>query len=340
MIGAPATLSYGLSRRGVLGVLGAATVTACSPGTSGGGTRLRVGDQLEYLQAIFKASGQLPTGTPYQIDWSNFVSGPAVISAGTGGSIDVGWTASTPLVFAQAAGTPVKIVGAFDAIPAADGRAGMGILVRSDSPIRSLADLKGKRVSYALGTITQYITLEALGSVGLGLNDITPVLSTVERAAPLLENGHTDALVAVEPILSRLVSSGAARVLARAVDHTRELHFVVAPESALENAQTVDFIGDFFTRMARALAWWGENPEAAARETMNLYRVPRPVAEVIARHIVRKAVPITPDIIAFQQKQADAFLAAGQISRTIDVNALVDRRFDAALSATAETSDV
>lgn len=322
------------SRRNALALFGAGiaagALSACSGANTANTATLRAADQLHYLQAIFKASGQAAVKAPYEIEWSNFVSGPAIVSAATGGSVDVGWMASTPLIFAQSAGSPLKIVAAFDAVPATDGRAGMGIVVPTASPIRSIADLKGKRLSYSMGTITQYIAMETLASAGLTLNDITPVISTVERAAPLLETGHADALVAVEPILSRLVQSGQARLLSRAVDHVRELHFIVAPDAALAKPHIVNFIGDFIRRTGRGLEWWGEHPDAAANETAGLYQVSPPVAEVIAHHIVRRVVPITPDIIAFQQKQADAFLAAGQIPGKLDVSSLIDHRFASA----------
>lgn len=329
------------SRRRTLALIGAGIAVGVGAGMlagcSGGGqaATLRVADQLHYLQAIFKASGEAATKAPYAIEWSNFVSGPAIVSAATGGSVDVGWMASTPLVFAQSSGSPLKIVAAFDAVPAADGRAGMGIVVSANSPIKTVADLKGKRLSYALGTITQYIALQTLASAGLTLKDVTPVISTVDRAAPLLEAGQTDALVAVEPMLSRLVQSGKARLLSRAIDHVREVHFVVAPEAALKKPQTVEYMSDFVRRMARGLEWWGTNPDDAAKETVGLYQVKPEVAAVIARHIVRRVVPITPDLIAFQQKQADAFLAAGQIPRKIDVAAMIDPRLEDVLATTA-----
>lgn len=75
--------------------------------------------------------------------------------------------------------------------------------------------------------------------------------------------------------------------------------------------------------MSIGLAWWGENSGDAARKTVGLYKVPRSVADVIARHIVRKLIPITTDVIAFQQRQADTFLTIGQIPRKLDVSSFV-----------------
>src|SRR5262245_10299751 len=92
--------------------LAAAFLFGCSrsePAADSGPTTLRVGDQIETLQRLLRASGQ-DKPSDYKIEWSNFLGGPAVIAAQTGGSVDVGWMAETPLVFAQAAGSPVKVI--------------------------------------------------------------------------------------------------------------------------------------------------------------------------------------------------------------------------------------
>ena len=63
---------------------------------------LRVADQLKVLQAALAAAGE-DQPSAYRIEWSNFFSGPPIIAAETGGSLDLGWMAETPTVFAQAA---------------------------------------------------------------------------------------------------------------------------------------------------------------------------------------------------------------------------------------------
>src|ERR1700754_4067391 len=72
---------------------------------------LRAADQMKILQSTLAEAGEdEPSG--YRIEWSNFMGGPSVIAAATGRSIDVGWMYETPLIFAQAAGSPIKVVAA------------------------------------------------------------------------------------------------------------------------------------------------------------------------------------------------------------------------------------
>lgn len=323
-------LTGGGSRRDVLALLGLGTLAACGGGGAPDKT-LRVADQLQYLQALFGASGEAREAARYRIEWSNFVSGPAVVAAATGGSVDLGWMATTPLIFAQAAGSPVKVVAAYKSVPSPDGISSLAIVVRPDAPISTLADLKGKRLCYALGTITQYLAFRALQSAGLDFDDVQTVTSTVALSGQLLVNDRVDALAAVEPLLSTMVQAGDARVLARGNDILPEIHYLVAPDEALQRPATTGFISDFLGRTAKAMDWWQDNPDGAARQAAQLFKVPAPVAGLIARHIARRAVPVTPDVIAFQQQQADAFHALGQIKNRIDVASVFDPHFTKAV---------
>ncbi|MGQ2930117.1 MAG: hypothetical protein ACT6Q3_06560 [Sphingopyxis sp.] len=90
-------------------VAGAFLSLAACGGTAESGTTLKVADQLHALKSSLDVAGE-GQPTDYKIEWANFIGGPPIIAAQTGGSIDVGWMAETPLIFAQAAGSPVKVV--------------------------------------------------------------------------------------------------------------------------------------------------------------------------------------------------------------------------------------
>ncbi len=98
--------------------LGSATVgtsmvsaSAATKPVSLSGATLNFADQFKEYQTIFDATGALQ-GAPYTVNWSEFVGGPPIIAAETGGSVDLGDMAETPTIFAQAAGDPVKVVAA------------------------------------------------------------------------------------------------------------------------------------------------------------------------------------------------------------------------------------
>lgn len=107
---------------------------------------LHIGDQKAGSQVLLRAAGQL-SGVTYKITWSQFTSGPPLLEAANAGAIDIGAVGNTPPIFAAAAGSKVTIVQAGSQDPSAQ-----AILVPKNSPIRTIQDLKGKKVALAKGS--------------------------------------------------------------------------------------------------------------------------------------------------------------------------------------------
>ena len=134
-------------------------------------TVIRIGYQkaATILYAL-KAKGELETAlkaSGASVTWTEFPAGPPMLEALNVGSIDFGYTGEAPPVFAQAAGVPLVYV-AYDPY----GPKAEAILVHKDSPIRSVADLKGKKVAFAKGSNTNYWIVKALQKAGLKYTDI------------------------------------------------------------------------------------------------------------------------------------------------------------------------
>ena len=143
---------------------------------------LRIGYQKSGLLAILKAQGSLdeklkPLG--YSIKWFEFPAGPQLLEALNANSVDFGYTGAPPPVFAQAGGVRFVYVGAEPS-----GRHAEAILVRSDSALHSVAELKGKRVALQKGSSSNYLLLEALKKAGLRYEDIRPVYLPPPMRAP------------------------------------------------------------------------------------------------------------------------------------------------------------
>lgn len=91
------------------------------------------------------------------------------------GNIDIGNVGNLPPIFAQAGGNQIVYVAA-----TASNAGAQAVVVPKDSPIKTLADLKGKRLAIQKGTALQYLALKALESAKLTLNDIKPVYLNIE----------------------------------------------------------------------------------------------------------------------------------------------------------------
>ncbi len=81
--------------------------------------------------------------------------------------------------------------------------AGSAILVRKDSPIQSIADLKGKRVAFKRGSSAHNFTVKALRSAGLAVTDVTASDLSPSDAAAAFTAGQIDAWAIWDPYLCR-----------------------------------------------------------------------------------------------------------------------------------------
>lgn len=305
------------------------SLAACGAAPDSGKT-LKVGDQLHALKSSLDVSGE-GQPTDYQIEWANFVGGPPIIAAQTGGSLDVGWMAETPLIFAQAAGSPVKVVAVSKTVDG--GGSPYALVVKPDSPIRSIADLKGKSVSFMKGTVLHYFVARLLDKQGLSLRDIKTVQAT-GFGTGLLDKGSADAITIGEPYLTQALDAGKVRVLASgAPPNTPGFFYLVASEAALADPVKAKAIGDLVARAARATRWQRENPAKAAPALAKRYNVDAAVAEKIIARAPASYAPIDDAIIAAHQDEADLFFKEGLIRKKLDAAQIFDKRYDDIVAA-------
>jgi sulfonate transport system substrate-binding protein len=150
-----------MRRRAILrgGTVLAASLAA--PGILRAQAPLRVGDQRGNARAVMEAAGVL-TEVADRIAWSEFPAAAPLVEALNAGAIDTGLVGDAPFTFGAAAGVPVKAIAA-----TRQGQDGLAILVPQDSPVRSLADLQGKRIATGRGSIGHQLVLAALEDAGL-----------------------------------------------------------------------------------------------------------------------------------------------------------------------------
>src|ERR1700709_2660036 len=166
-------------------------IVAVTVGVSYGQDKVvRIGFQKYGKLVLLKGKGSLeaklaPLG--YKVVWTEFPSGPPLLEAMNVGAIDFGITGETPPIFAQAAGAPLVYL-AFDP-PAPKGEA---ILIPKDSTLKSVADLKGKKVALNKGSNVHYLLVKALEHAGLKYTDIQPVYLTPADARAAFTQHNVD----------------------------------------------------------------------------------------------------------------------------------------------------
>lgn len=139
-----------------------------------------------------------------QIKWVEFPAGPQMLEALNVNSIDLGSTGDIPPIFAQAAGADLLYVGAEPPKPLAE-----VILVAENSPIKTVAELKGHKIAFQKGSSSHNLLLRALREAGLSFNDITPAFLTPADARAAFQQGDVDAWTIWDPYYSAAIQQGA-----------------------------------------------------------------------------------------------------------------------------------
>jgi sulfonate transport system substrate-binding protein len=269
------------------------------------GTKLRVGDQLEYAA---------------------FVGCPPMLQAFQGDAIDAGFVASTPLIFAQAAGQDLVAIAGW----ASD--RGLGGLLAVDDSIQGWEDLKGKRVAYQRGTSAEAAVLSALDAAGIDPSEITTVDVPITQINAALEGGSADAALSTEPLISLFLAGHPEAHVAAVPDAiTDRGQFLIASPSALDDPAKTAALADYLQRLVRAFGYIREHPEDLTRSVfVEQYGLaPERAAELVdSGNGSTRFFAVPGDVLEAQQQLADLFTEAGQIPTKLDVAAQFDPRFN------------
>jgi ABC transporter, substrate-binding protein, aliphatic sulfonates family len=289
-----------------------------SSGASGSKT-VRIGYQKYASINILKEKGGLEeklAEAGYKVEWTQFPGGPQLLEAMNVGSIDFGNVGEAPPIFAQAAGAPLVYLGHSPASPKAE-----AILVPENSPIQTGADLKGKKVALNKGSNVHYLLVKYLEKEGLKYSDIQVVFLPPADARAAFESGNVDAWVIWEPFYSAAQLATKARVLADGEGLVDNYEFYLAERSFAENNKpAVDVL---LAALQESDEWAEANLSEVAKILAPALDLDVPSLEQALSHRGFGVEPITDDIIAAQQKIADAFFELQLIPSAIDVKEAV-----------------
>ena len=190
---------------------------------------LRIGFQKYGTLILLKASGNLekrlePLGV--KITWNEFAAGPQLLEGLNVGSIDFGTVGETPPIFAQAANAKIKYIGYEPPAPK-----GEAIIVPKNSAIKTVTDLKGKKVVLNKGSNVHYLLVKALENAGLKYSDIETVFLAPADARAAFEKGSVDAWVIWDPFYAAAETSLGAKLVQDGTNTVNNHQFYLAEES-------------------------------------------------------------------------------------------------------------
>jgi sulfonate transport system substrate-binding protein len=302
---------------------GAKEAPATVPLSELSGLTLNVGDQKGGTEALLRAAGALEN-LPYKIAFSTFTSGPPQIEAATAGKIDFAITGNSPPIFGAASNAKVKVVSAYDG-----GGNGDQIVVHADSPIQSIADLRGKRIAVGKGSSAHGHILGQLEKAGLSTSDVTLVFLQPADALSAFTQRQADAWAIWDPYTAQTAAQVPVRSIGYARDVTNGNWFGIASDQALADPKRNTALADLLVRYEKAARWAKDNPQKWAQSYAAAVGLDVKVAEVVQGRSLRLPTELDDQIVASEQKLADLFAASGQIaSPAPKFDNWVDRRYN------------
>ena len=315
-----------------MGLVFSLTISACTsnnaadspatPANNSGSNKVtvQIGYQKSGTLTFVKAQGSLEkrlASTGNSVRWIEFPSGPPLLEAMNAGSVDFGHTGDAPPIFAQAAGIPMLYVAATPPSPE-----GSAILVRNNSPLQRVADLKGKKVAFAKGSSAHNLVVQALTAAGLQYSDIQPKLLAPADARAAFEQGSVDAWAIWDPFFAAAQRATGARVLVDGKNLVSGREFYLASRAFTSaHPELVELVVE---EINQAGNWAKENSHRAAEFLAPQLGIDLPSMEQAERRRKRYGVkPVTEAVVAEQQKVADTFLRLQLIPKPINVQEVI-----------------
>lgn len=266
-------------RRSVIQLLGAAGVLAASKPVLAQDKPIRIGFQTGDINVLLMHAQQTGALARNGLDvkLTPFPAGPAMLPALAAGEIDLAWMGEFPAVTGYANGIPIEIL-MMERLDFTNVR----LVVNPASGVRTLADLKGKKIGVSVGSTSHNHLLRALSQGGLRQEDVTLVNLAPANMPPAYAAGQIDAALTWEPNVGLMEKAGA-----RPIATTQSLGMITGGIWVARQAFTrdnPDTMQRFLKTWREAQAAYAANPrEVRQHEAKRVGQTPQEFDALIAR---------------------------------------------------------
>jgi sulfonate transport system substrate-binding protein len=239
-----------------------------------------------------------------------------MLEALNAGAVDFGYTGESPPIIAQATGVPVRYVAYDPWGPKAE-----AIVVKKDSPIKTIAQLKGKKVGVAKGSNTHYLVVSALQSVGLKPSDIQFVFLKPADARAAFEQGNIDAWAIWDPYLAVAEAKAGGRILVDATGLAPNRGYYLAAQSFVSQSPVA--LKTVLDEVTKESDWAKSNPTEVAKFLAPSLGIDAAVLETAEKRREYGVLPLTDEVITKQQAIADTFQSINLIPKKVSIKEAV-----------------
>lgn len=249
----------------------------------------------------------------YKVVWKEFQDGNSLMQALKAGSINYARTGDTPPVSALSTGTKLTYVAA-----GSSKAKGSGILIKKNSSISSVADLKGKKVAYTKGTSSQYMLLAALKKAGLSASDVTWVNMDQSSASVAFSKGKVDAWATWDPYTSQAEINQNAKALISGVGITNNRDYVLAMQSyAKENTEVSKYLIKY---LEEDMVWANNNHSELITMMSKSLKVSKAVVKKMVDRRTYGISAMNSTYAKEEQKIADLFYEENLIENKVTID--------------------
>lgn len=273
-------------------------------------------------EALLKAAGY--DDTTYKVEYSTFQGGNLCLEAMAADQIDLTGSSEIPPVFASLAenGGNFKIIAVSNA-----NTQNQELIIPKDSKIKSVKDLKGKKVGYIKSTTAQYFLYKMLEEAGLGWDDIEAVAITTADGVTALIGGELDAFASYGNSINAAKANGAT-TLATAEDILSGNFPYEASVTALKDDKKRAAIVDYLARIEKANKWAKKHvkewAEISADPSGLTYEENLEILKKGYKQRDTQVIVISDEVIKSEQSIADVFHSIGLLEQKVDVSSLYD----------------
>jgi len=256
-----------------------------------------------------------------EVQWNEFQSSVPLLEGLVSDRVDFSFIGDGTVVTGKAANSPFTVI----SVTGVQGNQN-SVIVKPDSPIQSIADLKGKQIAVAKGSSGHIFLIKALQKNGLKESDVKIVQLQPDEANPAFQSGQIDAWAIWDPFVTTEVAAGRARI----VESVETMGFI-APAVMIGRDKFLkehpDLAAVYLKVYQQTVDWVAQNPDEAAEILASEKKMDKALVKTLVEKTKYINDPITAETQDAIQTTADILLESGTIKEKLDASKVYDNSY-------------
>ncbi|WP_042476150.1 aliphatic sulfonate ABC transporter substrate-binding protein [Bacillus ndiopicus] len=256
-----------------------------------------------------------------KVEWHDFQSSVPLLEGLVSNRVDFSFIGDGTVVTGKSANMPFTVISTI-------GLQGNqnSIIVKKDSPIQSIADLKGKTIAIAKGSSAHIFLIKALEANNLTLEDVKLVELQPDEAYSAFTTDKVDAWGIWDPYVTTEVQADRARIV-----ESVETMGITAPAVMIGRDKFIkehpELTEAYLRVYQKTVDWVNANKEEAAATLAELKQMDGDLVKTLVDYTQYINTPVTDEVEKSMQATADILLETGTIKDAVDISKAYDNTY-------------